>query len=70
MIPDWIGRLLAAAAAFAIFIGTLEVWQLQSRLPKEGRIFRSLVEQAALLAATLLPLLCTALLVFGLFSHR
>jgi uncharacterized OB-fold protein len=67
MLFDWLGRLLAAIAAFGIFIGTLEVWRLQPRLPKEGRIFRSLLAQVILVAATLLPLLCVALLVFGMY---
>jgi hypothetical protein len=69
MLMDWLGRLLSVAAAFAIFIGTLEVWRLQPRLPKEGRVFRSLADQAALMGATLVPVLCMALLVFGLYSR-
>jgi hypothetical protein len=69
MLIDWLGRLLAAAAAFVVVIGTLEVWKLQPRLPKEGRIFRSFGEQIMLLIAMLLPLLCAALLFFGMYNR-
>jgi hypothetical protein len=69
LLLDWVARLLAAGAAFAIFLGTLEVWRLQPRLPKEGRIFRSHWDQLILVAATILPLLCAVLLVFGIFSR-
>jgi hypothetical protein len=62
------GIFVGALAAFAVFIGTLEVWQLQPRLPKEGRVYTSTRDQVALLGATLVPILCTALLVFGLLS--
>jgi hypothetical protein len=65
---DLVGIVAGAAAAFAVFIGTIEVWRLQPRLPKEGRIYQSQVDQIALLGATLVPVLCTLLLVFGLLS--
>jgi len=67
MLLHLLGALLAATAAFAVFIGTAQVWQLQPRLPKEGRVFRSKVDQMALVGATLVPVLCTALLVLSLF---
>jgi hypothetical protein len=64
----WLGRPASAAAALIVFFGILEVWQLQPRLPKEGRLkFR--VAQGAMAVAIAVPLICGALLVFSLYTH-
>jgi hypothetical protein len=64
----WVGRLAGVAAAFALFIGAFEVWKLQQRLPPASRI-RSPAGQMALLAATILPVICLGLLVLGLYAR-
>jgi hypothetical protein len=63
----WLGRLVGVIFSFLLVVGTFEAWKLQERLPPEARI-RSQAGQMALLAATLLPLVCAAMLFFSLFS--
>jgi hypothetical protein len=63
----WSGRLVGLVAGILLLTGIFEVWKLQGRLPREGRI-RTSAETLALVAATLAPFLAAALLVFGLFS--
>jgi hypothetical protein len=48
-----------------VLIGVFELWKLQSRLPKEGRL-RTPAEQFALLGATALPILLGVLFLVGL----
>ncbi len=64
----WVCRLVGAAAVFAVFIGTLEIWKLQRRLPQDNRI-RSQAARVALWGATILPLVCISLLILGLYTH-
>jgi hypothetical protein len=62
-----VGRLVGLAGGLLLTAGLVEVWKLQGRLPAEGRL-RHPAARLALLAATLVPLVATVLLVLGLFA--
>jgi hypothetical protein len=61
----WIERLVGFVTAFIVMIGVVELWKLQSRLPKEGRL-RTPGERLALLTATALPIALALLFLIGL----
>jgi hypothetical protein len=58
-------RLVGFAAGFMVTIGVFELWKLQGRLPKEGRL-RTSAAQMALFAATVLPVVLALLFLIGL----
>jgi hypothetical protein len=67
-VARWVGRLVGVAGGIVWLAGVFEVWKLQSRLPREGRI-RHAGATLALLAATLAPVVAVVLLIVGLLAN-
>ena len=61
----WFERLVGFLTGFMVMIGVFELWKLQGRLPKEGRL-RTPNAQLALLVATMLPIVLAVLFLIGL----
>jgi hypothetical protein len=65
----WSGRVTGLLGGVVFLAGIFQVWKLQGRLPPEGRI-RTSAGSLALLAATLVPVVAVALLMYSLLPTR